>query len=51
MADLVSTGQRLIWVLLASIVLASAVGFVLAAFLTRRISRPLGDLRPRWQLQ
>ena len=46
-ADMVSTGQRLIRVLLASIALASAVGFVLAAFLTRRISRPLRELARR----
>ncbi len=41
---MVSAGQRLVRVLLASIALASAVGFVLAIVLTRRISRPLGEL-------
>ena len=42
--DVVSAGQRLVQVLLGSIVLASAVGFVLAVFLARRISHPLGEL-------
>lgn len=43
-ADVVAAEQRLVRGLLGSIVLASAVAFVLAIFLARRISHPLGDL-------
>lgn len=43
-ATLASAEQRLVRVLLASIALASAVGFVLAVFLAQRISQPLGEL-------
>ena len=42
--DVVAAEQRLVRVLLGSITLASVVGFVLAVFLARRISRPLGEL-------
>ena len=43
-ADVIAAEQRLVRGLLGSIVLASAVAFVLALFLARRISRPLGEL-------
>lgn len=43
-AEVVSTEQRLVRVLLGSMVLASTVGFFLAVFLARRVSRPLGEL-------
>ena len=43
-AESVATGQRLVRVLLGSVVLASGVGVLLAIFLARRVSRPLGEL-------
>lgn len=42
--NVVAAEERLVRVLLSSIVLASVVAFLLAVFLARRISRPLGEL-------